>query len=118
MKGTMLIYDVDATKPRRVEIEKPTLDALQKAVGGKIETVPYFDHIKIDGQKRECVAFCNEEGKLDQLPINKQATLIWEQVVSNVGMKLRDRHGNFLDVLVGPIVVLYGDDEFMRRYDG
>lgn len=116
MKGTMLIYEADATEPTlRVFIDSsPKLKELQAAVGGRIETVPYFDHIRVNGERREAVAFCNEEGKVKGLPVNRQATLIWAQVLDNNGMTIRDEHGDFLDMLVGPVIVLYGDEEFMR----
>lgn len=115
MKGTMLIYDPTGTEPRRVEFSKaPTLEEIQAGVGGFIEAVPHFDRMRIDGKWRKVAAYCNEEGKLDELPINKQATMLWEAILANQSVKLRDEKGRYTDVLVGPIVVLYGDDEFME----
>lgn len=115
MKGTMLIYDFDGITPRRVPLEKPTLEAFKQGIGGgRIETVPYLDRMFIEGEWREVVAFCDEDGKHKRLPVNKQATLIWAQILDNKGMTLRDEEGDFLDMLVGPIIVLYGDKEFME----
>lgn len=51
----------------------PPLDVLQKIVGGYIEAVPHFDRYG----DRECVAFCNEEGKLNHMPMNARATYLW-----------------------------------------
>lgn len=45
---------------------KPTLRDLQNAVGGLIEGVPMDDE--------SFTAFCNEEGKLEGLPVNHAAT--------------------------------------------
>jgi hypothetical protein len=85
----------------------PTLDELQGAVGGSIELVPHFDTILHEGQRIGCVVFCNEEGKLADSPrVNPQATGLWRSAVRHRGLPPID------DVLVGPIVILTGDDEF------
>lgn len=76
-----------------------TLEELQKSVGGYIETVPYFD--RYNGEP--CVAFCNEEGKLDGLPLNVAATNAWQKLC-----------GCTIDVLVGDVCILTGDAEFME----
>jgi hypothetical protein len=47
-------------KPRITEIEN-NLAALQKAVGGYIETVTFAE---------DCCIICNEEGRLQGLPYN------------------------------------------------
>jgi hypothetical protein len=80
--------------------EPPSLERLQQIVGGSIETVPYFDAI----WGRKCVAFCNEEGKLKQLSINLAAQHLWVAVYPKPG-----------DILVGPIAILAGTPEFLRR---
>jgi hypothetical protein len=77
----------------------PPIEELQKAVGGYIETVPYFTKYK----DKQCVAFCNEEGKLKGLPYNSRATNDWGR-----NTPLSD------DVLVGPVVILTGDRSFME----
>lgn len=78
--------------------DKPIpLDFLTNAVGGYIETVPYFN--QYEGEA--CVVFCNEEGKLKGLPINVEANKLWHAQVK------------ISDVLVGDIIIISGDDEFM-----
>lgn len=62
-----------------------TLQQLQEAVGGFIEIV----HLK-DGH----LMVINEEGKLDQLPPNKEATMMWAE-----------RWPFLPDIIVGPVVV-------------
>ena len=52
----------------------PTLERMQKAVGGDIELVPHF----LSWRGRPCVAFCNEYGKRLRLPVNRMATTAWE----------------------------------------
>lgn len=53
-----------------VNDDKLTLEYMQKVVGGYIEIVPLQD-----GR----LLVCNEEGKIQGLPENKHATMIWEE---------------------------------------
>jgi hypothetical protein len=111
MKGTALIYRPREAEPEVMPmVRPPSLTALQQAVGGYIELVPYLDHIDYDGKREPCLAFCNEHGKLEQQAFNRAATEIWEKAV---GAALRDRSGNYKDFLVGRIIILFGDAEFM-----
>lgn len=88
----------------------PSLEFLQKMVDGYIEVVPYFDTIVVDGTLHQCVAYCNEEGKLNGLSVNGRATVFWADAVER---KFKSRRLN--DVLVGDVVILFGDDEFMSE---
>jgi hypothetical protein len=74
-------------------------------VGGYIEKVPGFDVVSLDGENHDCFALCNEEGKLRGLPRNDAATQAWWFAVAPNVLR---------DVLVGNVIVLYGDDEFME----
>jgi hypothetical protein len=74
----------------------PDLAQLRQAVGGYIETVPYWEHW--DG--RQAVAFCNEEGKLEGLPINANATSLWH---SQLSPRTID------DVLCGNVIIISAD---------
>lgn len=114
MQGTVMIYRPGpiASEPEVREFDHaPRLDELQKIVGGYIEAVPGFQTITYHGEPRACVAFCNEEGKLEGLSVNRTATLLWHAALPSPGLRLPN--GSFSDVLCGPVVVLYGDDEFM-----
>lgn len=82
--------------------EPPSLDVLQKAVGGHIECVPYFTRY---GEER-CIAFCNEEGKLEGLPPNPVAQNLWEKAVGD---------GLLGDFLVGNILLVVGDEKFLEQ---
>ena len=113
MQGTMLVYDATGAlndPPRVVEFDRvPTLDELRAAVGGGyIEVVPFFTSIIVQGKPVHCVAFCDEDGKLKKIPVNRRATLLWDQA-------LRRDHGRALDDdhLVGPIIILFGDGPFL-----
>jgi hypothetical protein len=78
----------------------PELEQLQGNVGGFIELIPAFNAF----EGKPCVAFCNEEGKLRGLQPNSKATVMWEFIN---GKSPRD-------CLVGPVVILTGDKEFME----
>ena len=108
MKGKMLTYPAAGDVSEIELLTMPTLKQLQKAVGGFIEAVPRFDTIEYKGEKVPCIAFCDEEGKLKRKDINSKATQLWAEAL---GMTTRELFNN--DVLVGDIVVLIGDEEFM-----
>ena len=58
-----------------------TLEEMQKIVGGMIQIVYLKNHVDKDGTPLALV--CNENGKImydeNEMPINKHATLFWEQ---------------------------------------
>jgi hypothetical protein len=119
MKGVGLIYKPGEALPERLEFDRPPeLQELQAAIGGGyLELVPGFTSIAQWGKffprrRLRCVAFVDEHGKLDHknLPFNPAATLLWEDAEHRV----RDEHGDYVDYLVGPVLVLFGDDEFME----
>ena len=86
-----------------VECNGPVpLDILQRGVGGYIEVVPFFDKFSYEGTTYPAVAFCDEEGKLMGKPINTQATHNWWDLVPVMN-----------DVLVGNVVVVFGDKAFL-----
>jgi hypothetical protein len=121
MKGTMLVYAPGNNTPGITELTKtPELEQLQKIVGGWIELVPYFQTIEHGGKLRNCRVLCNEEGKLarpEPLPVNELATELWWKALARAGGRNPARPIAFAgdrDVLVGNIIVLFGDDEFME----
>lgn len=63
------------------------LAVLQDAVGGYIEAVDLSDNLTM---------WVNEEGKLNGLPINPMATMLWE------------KHFGFTDVIVGNVIFTGG----------
>jgi len=126
MNGTALIYRAgpDLPAPETFTfIAAPSLDFLQKAVGGYIERVPLFNRILIDRKVTYCVVYCNEESKLKRQPVNRNATRLWDYALRHLSHPdgtpqfptgLLKPSGEVSDMLVGDIVVLYGDDEFME----
>ena len=61
-------------KTKTITDKEPTLKEMQEFVGGYIEVA--YD----DGATQ---IICNEEGKLLELPLNKEATSFWEKELMN-----------------------------------
>ena len=75
-------------------LDRPTLEELHEAVGGYIEYVPITAEAKVlTGHTH---MYCNDEGKLMQLPFNKIAT----SMMLNKG-----------DYIVGNVVLMTDDDD-------
>lgn len=73
------------------------LHKLQEMVGGPIQPVPKFYKY----EREKCVAYCNEEGKLNGNKLNLQATHLWyDQFPPIVG----------IDALLGAVVIVQGAD--------
>lgn len=70
------------------------LSSLQDAVQGYIEAISLDDF----------TIFVNEEGKLNDLPVNPVATLFWKIELKKSGFKLND-------VICGDAVILGGCDD-------
>lgn len=102
MKGEVIVIYPDKPTETRALTAPPELESLQRYVGGWIEKVPAFDNY----EGKMCIVLCNEEGKLKQLPINVKATELWSK--ANGGVRLGD-------VLVGTVLIITGDREFMEE---
>jgi len=48
------------------------------------------------------------------LPLNESATTAWERTLLRSSHELHDKSGTLKDWLVGPVIVLFGDREFME----
>ena len=104
MKGKLTIIHPQGHAVEVVPIDHaPDCQELQKLVKGYIECVPHFNRYKGEA----CVAFCNEEGKLDGLVANGLATGAWHYQLEKAGVPCHD-------VLVGPVVIVTGDDELLE----
>lgn len=73
------------------ELLDGSLEDLQRVVGGWVQAVDLTDTITL---------WMNEEGKLDGLPFNHNATLVWEHFF-----------GKGTDVIVGDVFFTGGTDE-------
>ena len=63
----MLLIKTDGAESTK---ETMTLEEMQAWVGGYVQMVPLPDGREL---------WCNEEGKIDGLPVNAKATAIWEK---------------------------------------
>lgn len=101
MKGKLIILKADG-KRNEIEVDgrAPSLKELQNGVGGYIELVPMFK--TFEGEP--CFVFCNEEGKLNDLPFNEAATVAWANAIGSP----------INDVLVGDVVICQGDEKWMK----
>lgn len=107
MRGTLLIYRPEAAEPEERELTAaPSLEELQVLVGGWIEAVPGLKTVTRLGKRLPCAAFCNEEGKLDGLPLNHAATAIWHAAAPAF---------SGVDVLMGTVAVVLGDEELLAE---
>jgi hypothetical protein len=117
MKGKLWLIRPGETTPTVIQYDEVImLDDLQDAVGGFIETVPFFFsfHDPDEGRRVRCVAFCHEEGKLEGLPYNHGAQLLWQAALDAFFAEANDgKPVTNDDQLVGPIVIVTGDDEFL-----
>ena len=68
-----------------------------------------------DGLAMPCVAFCNEDGKRLDLPVNWLATGLWHDALVRKGSRfgVLAEGGGYEDYLVGVIVVISGDSKLM-----
>jgi hypothetical protein len=98
----MHIIHVDGTISIRNLDAAPDHKELHTAIGGYLELIPYLNNYK--GQR--CIAYCDEDGKMKGKPLNITACNLWD-----AALKGRSRAGDFL---VGTIVILTGDREFME----
>jgi hypothetical protein len=113
MRGTAVILR-PGEPPEFVDLDPPPADLdfvrkLNEWVGGYIEIVPYWQSFIVDRVTHRCVVYCNEDGKRLGLPVNDPANWLWDAALR------RDNAPPLIpDALVGTVVVLYGDDEFME----
>jgi len=72
-----LITIIPADNDKKVFVQEtkrpPSLTQLQKLVGGYLEQVPHFEQY----MTKRCTVYCNEEGKIRNLPSNERATKAW-----------------------------------------
>lgn len=110
MRGTMIIVRTDGTTTVTAVAASPDLDTLRTSIGGGwLEQIPGFNQFPLEnGKHQPAVAFCDEEGKLKPLPVNEAATQMWCKV-----LKLSPP-SYMPDVLRGDVVILTGEEAFMR----
>lgn len=98
---TVTIIHCDGTQTTTECNAKTQYEVLKAAVGGYIETLPYFNKY----QGKRCVAYCNEEGKLKRMPFNIHGQDLWLEA-----LKKKDGSLDHIDInrtiLVGNIAIV------------
>jgi hypothetical protein len=109
---TLVTVKVDGTTTEQ-QIDINNLKALQQAVGGYIEVVPYLEMFDHNGVIRKCIALCDEDGKVKGKPLNPEATRKWyHNIEGKVGIPAHAMN----DVLVGDIAFVFGDPKIMAQF--
>jgi hypothetical protein len=114
VSGTLHVIPSSASSLHRIVRldEAPKIDRLINAVGGPIKLVPGFDSILKGGEVEPCIAFYSETHS--ESPPNTWANLLWLQaLVRTQGFSGSSDH----ETLNGPVVVLWGDIEFLKSID-
>jgi hypothetical protein len=128
MKGTAIIV----TPEGRAIVQEVTtpipLKFLNDGVGGSIELIPHLNSVMFDKQVRDCVAYVNAYGKGMSLRKNELANFLWDLALARQGISrfeidlayvqptVSDKDHLVIyekDHLVGSIVILLGDKDFM-----
>jgi hypothetical protein len=81
--GALMSYIVleikdDGRIIKTIQPKAPTYEQQRKAVGGYIETIPYFTNVMHEGVVyNRGTAYADEEGHLKQKRLNVNATAMW-----------------------------------------
>lgn len=87
-------------------------DHFSDTIDGLLEMVPHFDQwIDAEGKLRECVVYADQEAEMKGLEINHYASAIWNYIADLKGIDYRLRRRR---QLAGPVVIVFGDEEFME----
>lgn len=114
MRGSIQPIPSNPTLPDRTALlgRLVTLDELRNAVGGDIEIILDFDTISRMGERQPCMVFCNKRAQSENLHQNDWASIRWRNARNHKDLK-DGKHC----VISGPVVVLTGDEEFMKALD-
>lgn len=112
MKGTLLVSSPNVRVLDELPLDHcPDNHELQRHLGGGwLEQVPGFNTVATRGQLHRCIAFSDEDGKMKGLPRNHYATVLWKLAWKRTKPDLE-----LPSFLVGPVLIIYGDDELMSN---
>lgn len=78
MPYCVLEIKADGRIVKSVQPKAPTYDQQRKAVGGYIQTIPYFTKALHEGVRyNRGTAYADEEGMLKGKPLNHNAMMLW-----------------------------------------
>lgn len=102
--GMIVAINTDGAVEAKALDTPQVLPDLNRICQGHIESIPGFHTYVHEGVSHACVAFCNTDGKLRDLPYNAAANALWLAQFNPRG-----------DRLVGNIAVVFGNPAFMRK---
>jgi len=109
VNGTLLVYRPRRRTPEMADFAvEPWRADIERAVGGRLETVPGFLSIEHLGIVRRCVAFADAEAKAKKAPLNVTATLLWDSALRrDFATSLLRPDGARKDALFGTVAALF-----------
>jgi hypothetical protein len=109
VKGTLLLYRPGKRDPEVSDFAlEPTLEEVERTIGGPLETVAGFLSIAHRGIVHRCVAVADGEARAKNTPLNVTATLLWDAALRrDFGITLVRADGPRADALFGNVAVLF-----------
>lgn len=86
MSYAVFVFKTDGTIVHGTQPKAPDGDQIHEAIGGYMETVPYF---KRYGNYQRGIAYTDEEGRLKRKPVNETASKLWWQNLECYGKPYR-----------------------------
>jgi hypothetical protein len=119
VKATLLLYRPGKRQPDvRDFAREPRLDEVERAIGGRPETVAGFLSIEHGGVMHRCVALADRDAKAKNAPLNVTATLLWDSALrKDFGITLLRAEGR-VDALFGTVAVLILHNDASANGDG
>jgi hypothetical protein len=119
VKGTLLLYRPGARQPEVSDFDRePSLDRVERTIGGRSETVAGFQSIEHRGTIYRCVALAERDAKTKNAPLNVAATLSWDAALRrDFGVTLLRAAGPRADALFGSVAVLFLHDRASAEAD-
>lgn len=107
-KGTLLLYRPGERQPDvRDFAREPSLEEVERVIGGRPETVAGFLSIEHGGIVHRCVALADRDARAKNAPLNVSATLLWDSALRrDFGITLMRAQGR-ADALFGSVAVLF-----------
>jgi hypothetical protein len=96
-----------ATELQEFEDEVPSATFRREALGGEGVMVPRFITVTLDGVVYNCVAYAAKAPEDNRK--NLTATAMYKQALYRQERKMKSVE------LFGPVLILYGDDQFIKK---
>lgn len=107
MRGSIEVVWPDKLSDLHTTSRPPTTAYFEQLLGGLPDIIPYWDQwINAYGVLVPATALRAGDAPADAL-FNLRATAYWSYVAATKGQKIQRR-------LTGPVVILYGDEDFME----